>query len=35
MNLSTLFFTIVMLHLIGGFGFMLYKMNFGEKKKGN
>lgn len=35
MKLSTLIFAFAMLHLIGGFGFMFYKMTFNDRKKGN
>jgi len=33
MTLSTILFIIVMLHLVVGFGYVFYKLEFGGKKK--
>ncbi len=33
MSLGTILFIIVMLHLVAGFGYAFYKIEFGGKKK--
>ncbi len=33
MSLATILFIIVMLHLVAGFGYAFYKIEFGGKKK--
>ncbi len=33
MNLATILFIIVMLHLVAGFGYVFYKLEFSGKKK--
>ncbi len=35
MSLATILFIIVMLHLVAGFGYAFYKIEFGGKKKQN
>jgi hypothetical protein len=31
--MGTIAFAIVMLHLLAGFGYVLYKLNFGKKQE--
>ena len=33
MSLANILFIIVMLHLVAGFGYIFYKLEFGGKKK--
>jgi len=33
MSLANILFIVVMLHLLVGFGYVFYKLNFGGKKK--
>lgn len=35
MSLANILFIIVMLHLVAGFGYIFYKLEFGGKKKQN
>ncbi len=35
MSLATILFIIVMLHLVVGFGWAIYKMEFAPRKKNN